>query len=160
MASFQAKIGWKRLRKRENKNYRSVTFLPDRLEEIPKNLKKFKKYHYGIISSQNRLKKAEKKKKQKISFRFVLTRRVIENFKKIAKKFKKLKNTFWHHFKLKQVGKGLEREKIKIIVSFRPYPTRNKKFQKTSNKIQKIKKYRYGIVLTKNRMENDETERK
>ena len=29
MASFQAKIGWKRMRKRENKNYRSVQFLPD-----------------------------------------------------------------------------------------------------------------------------------
>ena len=29
MASFQAKIGWKMLRKRENNNYRSVTFLPD-----------------------------------------------------------------------------------------------------------------------------------
>ena len=29
MASFQAKIGWKRLRKRENTNYRSVPFLPD-----------------------------------------------------------------------------------------------------------------------------------
>ena len=29
MASFQAKIGWKRLRKGENKNYRSVLFLPD-----------------------------------------------------------------------------------------------------------------------------------
>ena len=28
-ASFQAKIGWKRLRKRENKNYCSVPFLPD-----------------------------------------------------------------------------------------------------------------------------------
>ena len=27
MASFQAKIGWKRQRKRENKNYRSVPFL-------------------------------------------------------------------------------------------------------------------------------------
>ena len=26
-ASFQAKIGWKRLRKRENKNYRSLSFL-------------------------------------------------------------------------------------------------------------------------------------
>ena len=36
MASFQAKIGWKRLRKRENKNYRSVTFLPDGLQKIPK----------------------------------------------------------------------------------------------------------------------------
>ena len=29
MDSFQAKIGWKRMRKSENKNYRSVPFLPD-----------------------------------------------------------------------------------------------------------------------------------
>ena len=29
MASFQAKIVWKRLKKRENKNYRFVSFLPD-----------------------------------------------------------------------------------------------------------------------------------
>ena len=28
MASFQAKIGWKRPKKRENKNYRSIPFLP------------------------------------------------------------------------------------------------------------------------------------
>ena len=35
-ASFQAKIGWKRLRKRENKNYCSVSFLPDASQKIPK----------------------------------------------------------------------------------------------------------------------------
>ena len=29
MDSFQAKIGWKMMRKGENKNYRSVPFLPD-----------------------------------------------------------------------------------------------------------------------------------
>ena len=29
MASFQAKIGWKRPRKRKNKNYRSIPFLHD-----------------------------------------------------------------------------------------------------------------------------------
>ena len=29
MASFQAKTGWKRLKKRENKNYRFILFLPD-----------------------------------------------------------------------------------------------------------------------------------
>ena len=40
MASFQAKIGWKMLRKRENKIYISFTFLPDGLEKIPKNSKK------------------------------------------------------------------------------------------------------------------------
>ena len=31
MASFQSKIGWKRPRKRENKNYHSDDFLPDPL---------------------------------------------------------------------------------------------------------------------------------
>ena len=40
MASFQAKIGWKRLRKRANKNYISATFLPDELEKIPKKKRK------------------------------------------------------------------------------------------------------------------------
>ena len=29
MASFQAKIGWKRVKKRENINYHYVSFLPD-----------------------------------------------------------------------------------------------------------------------------------
>ena len=44
MALIQSNIGWKRQRKRENKNYRSVPFLPDGLEKIPKKkAKKFKK---------------------------------------------------------------------------------------------------------------------
>ena len=29
MTSFQAKTGWKRPKKRENKNYRFISFLPD-----------------------------------------------------------------------------------------------------------------------------------
>ena len=44
------------------------------------------------------------------------------------------------HFKPKQIRKGLERVKIKNIVSFRPYPTHNRKFQKNSKTIEKIKK--------------------
>ena len=48
MASFQAKIGWKWLRKKENKNYISLTFLPDWLEKIPK---KFKKLQNTIMAS-------------------------------------------------------------------------------------------------------------
>ena len=40
MPLFQAKISWKRLRKRANKNYISVTFLPDELEKIPKKKRK------------------------------------------------------------------------------------------------------------------------
>ena len=38
------------------------------------------------------MEKAEKEGKQKLSFRFVPTRRVTENSKKIAKKFRKFKN--------------------------------------------------------------------
>ena len=40
MASFQAKIGWKRPRKRENKNYRSDPLLPDGLQKLEKKQKK------------------------------------------------------------------------------------------------------------------------
>ena len=35
MASSQEKIGWKRMRKRENKNYHYVSFLPDAKFKIP-----------------------------------------------------------------------------------------------------------------------------
>ena len=40
MASFHGKIGWKGQRKRENKNYHSVSFLPDVEEKIPKKIEK------------------------------------------------------------------------------------------------------------------------
>ena len=44
MASFQAKIVWKRPRKRESKNYRFVPFLPYALQKIAKKIaKKLKK---------------------------------------------------------------------------------------------------------------------
>ena len=51
--SFQAKIGWKRMRNMENKNYRFISFLQDAQKKIPKNTKKSKKYHCGFISSKN-----------------------------------------------------------------------------------------------------------
>ena len=66
MASFQAKIGRKRRRKRENKNCLSVPFLPDGKQKIPKKEKKnkkIKKYRCGLISCQNRMEKAEKERK-------------------------------------------------------------------------------------------------
>ena len=40
MASFQAKIVWKRQRKGANANYRFVLFLPDAEFKIPKKLQK------------------------------------------------------------------------------------------------------------------------
>ena len=39
MASFQAKIGWKRPRKRKNKNYRSVRPYTTRNRKLQKNSK-------------------------------------------------------------------------------------------------------------------------
>ena len=62
MASFQAKIGWKRTRKSENKNSLSVPFLPNGKYKIPKIKKKNKKKnHCGFISSQNRMKRSRKR---------------------------------------------------------------------------------------------------
>ena len=87
MASFQAKIGWKRWRKGENKNCHSVPFVLDGKYKIPK----------------------KEKKNNKIPL--------------------------WLHFMTKQVGKCREREKIKIIVSFRSYPKDNRKFQNNSKNI-------------------------
>ena len=43
MPSFQAKIGWKRLKKRKNKNYCSVSLLHDAKYKIPKKNKKIQK---------------------------------------------------------------------------------------------------------------------
>ena len=40
VASFQSKMGRKRLRKRENKNYPSVPFLPEAWKKIPKKWQK------------------------------------------------------------------------------------------------------------------------
>ena len=74
MASFQARKVWKRPRKRENKNYCFITFLPNALQKIfKKQQKNKKKYHYGLISIQNRLKEDEKERKLKLQFRSVPT---------------------------------------------------------------------------------------
>ena len=81
MDSFHAKIGWKRMRKSENQNYRSVPFLPDAKQNFPKEQQK---------NSEN----------QKIPL--------------------------WHHFNPKQVGRGREKQKIKVIDPFRSYPALNR----------------------------------
>ena len=52
IASFQAKIGWKRSRKRENKNCPFVPFQPDVLQKIKKKnskkVEKIQKNCYGF----------------------------------------------------------------------------------------------------------------
>ena len=76
-----------------------------------------------------------KERRKKISFRLVPTRPVIENSKKIAKKFKKLKNINMASFHDKT---GWERPgKREKKLSFRSIPTRpvivnSKKIEKNS----------------------------
>ena len=85
-------------------------------------------------------KRLKKDRKQKLLFRFVPTRRVIENCKKIRKKFKKLKNTIMASFQAKVNRKSPRNGENKNFVRFRSYPSRNRKFQKNSIKIKKIEK--------------------
>ena len=50
MSSFQAKVGWKSPRKEENKNFCSISFLPDAQQKIKiKIAKKFKKLKITIV---------------------------------------------------------------------------------------------------------------
>ena len=51
-----------------------------------------------------------------------------------------------------KMGWKREREKIKIILPFHSYQRRDRKFQKNGKKIQKIKKYRCGLI-SQNRIE-------
>ena len=85
-------------------------------------------------------KRMGKRENKKLSFRFVPTRCVIENSKKIVKKLKKLKTTIMNPFQAKIGWKRMRKIEIKIFVPFRSYPTRNTKFQKNSQKNQNIKK--------------------
>ena len=73
MASFQAKIGWKRQKKRENKNYRFVSFLPDGPQKIPKKQQKYSKKLKNTITASFKAKTGWKrlKKRENKDYRFV-----------------------------------------------------------------------------------------
>ena len=68
------------------------------------------------------MQKAEKEGKKKLSFNFVPTRRVIENFKKIGKKLKKIKNTIMDLFESKIGWRRMRKRENKNYrsVSFQP----------------------------------------
>ena len=72
MASFQAKICKERQRKSENKNYRSITFLPNWLEKIPKKYQKNSKNtimaSFQTKIGWKRLRKSENKNYFSVSF--------------------------------------------------------------------------------------------
>ena len=75
MASFQVKTSWKRSRKREYKDYRSVSFQPDAKQKIKKKIaKKFKDLKSNIMASfqakigWKRMRKRENKNYHYVSF--------------------------------------------------------------------------------------------
>ena len=82
MASFQAKIGWKMMRKRENKNCHSVPFrsYPTRNRRFQKNGIKIEKIKKHIMDSHpakigwKRVRKSENKNYRSVPFRSYPTR--------------------------------------------------------------------------------------
>ena len=75
MAPSQSKIGWKRPRKTENKNHRSVSFLSGTKQKIKKKIpKKFKKLRNTIMDSfpakigWKRMRKSENKNYRSVPF--------------------------------------------------------------------------------------------
>ena len=85
-------------------------------------------------------------------FRFVPARCVIENSKKITKKFKKLKNTTKNSFQAKIGRKKMRKRETKIIVPFCSVPTRcviEHSIKTVKNSKKKKKKYDYGSFQAK-----------
>ena len=65
MASFQVKTGWKGREREKIKiigPFGSYTMRYRKFQKNCKKVQKIEKYHYGFLSSQNRLEKAEKEK--------------------------------------------------------------------------------------------------
>ena len=134
----------------------SVPTHPTHCWKFQKNSNKIRqsnKYPYGFISSQNKLGKAEKERKQKLSLCFVPIRHIIENSKKIANKFKKLKNTIMASFQSKIGWRRPRKRDNENYCSDQFLPTRHIfwKFQKNSNKIRKRNKYLYGFISIQNK---------
>ena len=77
-----------------------------------------------------RSRKRESKNYRFVSFLTDALQKIPKKQQKNKKKINKIPLS--HHFNPKQFGKGKERGKIKIIVSFRHYLTHNLKFQKNS----------------------------
>ena len=64
---------------------------------------------------------------------------------------------------LANIGRKMQRKRENKnfhSVPFRFYPTRNRKFQKNSKKIEKTKQNHYGFISSQNWLENAEKERK
>ena len=126
MASFQAKIGWKRGRKIENKNCISVPFRSYltgniKFQKKRKKIKKNKKIPLWLHFMTKQVGKCREREKIKIVLPFPSDRTGNRKFQKKEKKIQKnQKIQLWLHFQPKQDGKVSEREKKNYrFVSFR-----------------------------------------
>ena len=90
------------------------------------------------------MEKAEKDRKQKLSFRFVPTRRVIENSKKIEKKFRKFKNTIVASF---QAIIGWNRPRNRENKNYHSVSLQPDAQYKIAKKLQKIKKIQLWLLF-------------
>ena len=108
MASFQAKIGWRRRRNRENKNCLSVPFVLDGKYKISKKQKKNKKIPLWLHFMPKQVGKGREKEKIKFVIPFCSSLTRNRKFqKRMARKLKNFKKKpLWFHFMPKQVGKG------------------------------------------------------
>ena len=72
MVSFQAIIGWKWTRNRENKNFRSVLFQPDAQQKISKKQQKNSKIplwiHFKPKQAGKKMRNRENKNYRSVSF--------------------------------------------------------------------------------------------
>ena len=87
-----------------------------------------------------------KRKKKNYRFNQFLPDQEQKIPKKIAKKFKKLKNIIMASFQAKTGWETPRKREKKIIVPICSYPIRNRELKKNSNKIQKIKKHHYVFI--------------
>ena len=97
MASFQAKIGWKKMRKRETKIIVPFCYVPARCViensiKIVKNSKKKRKKKYDYGSFQAKIGRKRMRNMENKNYRFVSFRsypKCYRKFHKNSKKFKK-----------------------------------------------------------------------
>ena len=80
--------------------------------------------------------------------------------KKIAKKIKKLKTSFWYYFQPKRVDMGREKEKKILVPNSVHTQPRQENSEKNTKKIQTIKKPHFGIVSSQNRLRQAQKEKK
>ena len=139
MASFQAKTGWERQRKSEKKknlSFRSVPTQPI-TKNSKKNSKKIKKTPLWLLFKPKQVGKAREREKIKIIIPISSYPTTYKEFKKIAKKFKKLKNTIMASIEVKAGGESPRQSEKKIIVSISTNPTRYKEFKNNQQKDSK-----------------------